>query len=152
MKLNKWRLGVIVLVMVILTGVVSGCFDQKQADKVPSQANREAGGGYAPPNGPPNSYFNGEGPERPGYNLNDAASLLNMTTDNIKSEMQSGKTIEQIVTEHGMTMEQFDEKMLAKRKADIAQAVADGKMTQEQADRMLQNMGKQPDGGGPRQR
>lgn len=152
MKLSNWRFGVIVLVIVIFTGVVSGCFNQKQADKTPSPPSGEVGGGYGPPNGPPNGYLNGEGPVRLGYSLNDAASLLDMTSDKLKTEMQSGKTMEQIVTEHGMTMDQFDEKMLVKRKAEIAQAVANGKMTQEQADNMLQNMGKQPNNSVPTQR
>jgi len=156
MKLIKSRLGVVVLVMIILAGVAAGCAGQKQADILPSPADGEAGGGYDPPDGPPdspiNGSFNGERPERPGFNLNDAASLLDMTADKLDTEMQSGKTMEQIVTEHGMSMEQFDEKMLEKRKAEIAQAVADGKMTQEQADNMLQNMGKKPDNNGPRQR
>ncbi|OPX84542.1 MAG: hypothetical protein A4E52_01729 [Pelotomaculum sp. PtaB.Bin013] len=148
MKSSKWRFGVIFLVMVVLTAVVSSCFNQKQADRNPSPPNGEVGGGYGPPggspNGPPNGYLNGEGLAKPGYNCNDAASLLDMTSDKLKTEMQSGKSMEQIVSEHGMTMDQFDEKMQAKRKAEIVQAVADGKTTQEQADNMLQNMGKQP--------
>jgi len=79
LNLNKWRVVAIVLVMVIATGVVAGCFKQKQADQNPPPASGGGGsgygtqnsppGGYGPRNGPPNGYPNGEGPGRPGPNL-----------------------------------------------------------------------------------
>lgn len=37
-------------------------------------------------------------------------------------------------------MEQFSQKMQEQRKEDISKGVADGKITQEQADKMFQNM------------
>jgi len=39
------------------------------------------------------------------------ANVLGITPDQLKAELQSGKTIEQIVTEHGMTMDQFHQKL-----------------------------------------
>jgi len=43
--------------------------------------------------------------------LNDAASALGMTVDALKFELQSGKKLDQIIADHGMTMEQFRQKM-----------------------------------------
>jgi hypothetical protein len=45
-----------------------------------------------------------------------SASVLGMTPEQLKAELQSGKKIEQIVTEHGMTMEQFHQKITELRK------------------------------------
>ncbi|OPX85123.1 MAG: hypothetical protein A4E53_03589 [Pelotomaculum sp. PtaB.Bin104] len=63
-----------------------------------------------------------------------------ITADELKAKMESGKKLKEIVTEQGMTMEQFHEKMLELKKAEIAQKVADGKITQEQANKMLQKL------------
>lgn len=43
--------------------------------------------------------------------IKEAAEVLGMTADELKSELQSGKKLDQVVTEHGMTVEQFREKM-----------------------------------------
>jgi hypothetical protein len=43
--------------------------------------------------------------------LNAAATALEMTADELKSELQSGKKLEQIITEKGKTMEEFRQKM-----------------------------------------
>ncbi len=68
------------------------------------------------------------------------AGILGMTDEQLKTELQSGKKIDQIVSEHGLTMEQFKQKMIESRKEAIAKLVTDGKITQEQADRMLQKL------------
>ncbi len=60
--------------------------------------------------------------QNPQY-LNDAATALGMTADELKSELQSGKTMDQIVTAQGMTMDQFRQKMPQRqhKKGDITQ-------------------------------
>lgn len=63
-----------------------------------------------------------------------------MTADELKAKMESGKKLNEIVTEQGMTMEQFHEKMLELKRSEIAQKVADGVLTQEQADKILQKL------------
>jgi polyhydroxyalkanoate synthesis regulator phasin len=68
------------------------------------------------------------------------ASILGMTDEQLKAELQSGKKIDQIVTEHGLTMDQFKQKMVESKKEAIAKLVADGKITQDQADKMLQKL------------
>lgn len=66
-----------------------------------------------------------------------AENILGISSEQLREELQSGKSWEQIITESGLTMEQFSQKMLENKKEAIAKAVTDGKMTQEQADRML---------------
>jgi len=43
--------------------------------------------------------------------LNNAAGILGITADELKLELQSGKKLDQIITDHGMTMDQFRQKM-----------------------------------------
>jgi len=45
------------------------------------------------------------------------SDVLGITPEQLKAELQSGKTMEQIVSERGMTMEQFHQKLSELRKA-----------------------------------
>ena len=70
------------------------------------------------------------------YMFKDAAAILGINLEQLKSELKKGKSMEQIVTDHGMTTEQFVEKMLALKKEKISQKVKDGEITQEQANKI----------------
>lgn len=87
--------------------------DQKQnaGDTGSNQSGQDQKtGNINKPSGPPKG-----GPDRDPTQdtafLQDAASVLGITVDQLKSELQSGKKLDQIVTEKGMTMEQFHQKM-----------------------------------------
>ncbi|MFZ5651931.1 MAG: DUF2680 domain-containing protein [Bacillota bacterium] len=71
---------------------------------------------------------------------NDMEKILGITPEQFKEELKSGKSLQQIVADHGLTMEQFNQKMLEIKKEALAKAVADGKMTQEQYDNMIKKM------------
>ena len=60
--------------------------------------------------------------------------------DQLRFELESGKKIESIVAQHGMTMEQFNKKMQEVRKKEITDAVRDKKMTQDQANKNMKDM------------
>jgi hypothetical protein len=75
-----------------------------------------------------------------GGRLDGTASILGITVDQLQAELKSGKKLSQILTEHGLTQEQFNQKMLDYEKQKINQAVTDGKLTQEQADKMIQRL------------
>jgi polyhydroxyalkanoate synthesis regulator phasin len=79
---------------------------------------------------------------RMGKNSADMAAAIGITEDQLKSELASGKKLSDILADQGITEEQFQQKMLEIRKEALAQAVADGKLTQDQADKMLQRMEK----------
>ncbi|MCL6634629.1 MAG: YckD family protein [Peptococcaceae bacterium] len=118
--------------------VQEGKLTQEQADKIASGKDLGFGMfGFHPGRG---HGFMGEGFKGRGPKLDDAAAVLGITVDQLQGELQSGKNMEQIVTGYGMTMEQFQQKMLDLKKEAVAKAVSDGKMSQEQADRILQHM------------
>ena len=68
------------------------------------------------------------------------AELLGMTQEEIYAERLEGKTLSEIAAEQGVTDQQLIDAMLAGQQEVIAQAVADGRLTQEQADWMLAKM------------
>ncbi len=76
-----------------------------------------------------------------GRQLDDVANILGITSEELKTELESGKNIQDILSGHGLTVEEFKQKMQEQREAQIARDVAEGKITQEQADKMLQNKG-----------
>jgi len=75
-----------------------------------------------------------------------AAKALGMTPEQLFTALHSGKTLDEIAEEKGVEMQTVTDAIKAAEKeamkADIQQAVKDGKMTQEQADWMLQGVEK----------
>lgn len=68
-------------------------------------------------------------------------SILGMTAEQFRAELQSGKSVKDIVTAKGLdfdtVMKQVRDKHEADMKAKLAQQVKDGKITQAQADEMM---------------
>ncbi len=75
-----------------------------------------------------------------------AAEVLNMTTDELTSELQAGKHIAELAEEAGVEEQDVWDAINAVRvveiRAEIAQAVEDGTMTQEKADWLLEGLDK----------
>lgn len=108
---------------------------------------------------PVNMLQHGRGPGGGGggRGLSDAAleavaKVLGMTTDEVSSALQSGQTLQDLATEKGVAIEDIQAAIQAVRveemRANIAQAVADGTMTQEKADWLLEGLDKGFMGGG----
>lgn len=115
--------------------VQQGKLTQEQADKIQSTATKGFGfPGFGFGRGG-NDGFKGHG-----RNLDSMATALGLTTDQLNTELEAGKKIQDIVADQGMTMEQFNQKMQELRKDEISKAVSEGKLTQEQADKMQQKM------------
>lgn len=68
------------------------------------------------------------------------AGALKISVDDLNAELTSGKTMWQVAEAKGLTLEQFQTIMLDARKAGLAKLVADGTITQAQADWMLSRM------------
>lgn len=68
------------------------------------------------------------------------ATLLGMTEAQIQAERQAGKSLAQIAASKNVSEDKLIETILGAKKTLIQQAVTDGKLTQAQADTMLQNM------------
>jgi hypothetical protein len=93
----------------------------------------------------------GRGPGGGGRGLSDAAlaaaaEALNMTTDELTAALQSGQTLEQIAEEAGVDFEDVQAAIQAVRETElqerIEQALADGTITQEHADWLLEGLEK----------
>ena len=67
-------------------------------------------------------------------------TLLGMTDEQIQTERQAGKSLAQIAASKDVSEDKLVETMLRAKKTAIQQAVTDGKLTQAQADLMIQNM------------
>ncbi|HEU5103880.1 MAG TPA: hypothetical protein VFU22_32910 [Roseiflexaceae bacterium] len=69
-----------------------------------------------------------------------AADALGMTEAELVAQLQSGKTIAQVASEKNVALDTIMNAFVATRQARMAQAVAAGRMTQEQVDSMLATM------------
>jgi hypothetical protein len=83
--------------------------------------------------------------------LEEQASILGITVDDLKARMEAGKSIEDIATDLGISSDTLKTKMeeartarevtmKAEMTAKIQQEVTDGKITQEEADKMLERL------------
>ena len=100
----------------------------------------------------PNQPFAGEkrGPgDGRGFGLGDveleaAADVLGMTTDEVQSALQDGKTLQDLADEAGVDIEDVQAAIQAAHQAEmrerIQQDVEDGNITQAQADWMLEGL------------
>lgn len=104
---------------------------------------------YAQDDTPPTP-FDGRGPKDGhglrGAVLGAAADALDMTTDELKSALQGGQTLEQIADQAGVDIETVKSAMDAARdeeiRARIEQGLADGALSQEKADWLLEGLEK----------
>lgn len=115
----------------VLAPLVSdGTLTQAQADKV--IATLKAAGPFGGDHSP-------GGLGRGGAGLDAAAKALGLTTDELRTRLQDGSTITEIAGETGVGLSGVKAAMLAEMKEKLAEAVADGKLTQDQADQRLAN-------------
>ena len=78
---------------------------------------------------------------RRGFSLVDAAAeATGLTEDEVIAALQEGQTFAQIAEAQGVDSQALVDAFLADREAALEQAVADGWLTQEQADWMLAEM------------
>ncbi len=62
-----------------------------------------------------------------------AATVLDMEPEALLSELQEGKTLAEVAEEQGMAVDEFTAAMLAEVQQELDALVADGKLTEEQA-------------------
>lgn len=68
------------------------------------------------------------------------ASELGVTTDELQAELETGSTLSEVITAHGSTVDAVVTALVADAETELAEAVANGDLTQEQADQMLANL------------
>lgn len=69
------------------------------------------------------------------------ADALGTTTEELNRALSNGKTLNQIAQERGVSQDKLASTLETAIKAGLDKAVADGKMTQQQADTMLNHVG-----------
>jgi polyhydroxyalkanoate synthesis regulator phasin len=119
----------------VLDGLVSsGTITQAQADAVTKalQDARPAMDRHGPWGGPRG--------DRMGVALDAAAKALGIDLDALRTELQSGKTLAEVATAHGIDVQKVIDALTADAKAKLDAAVKDGRLTQEQADTRLSEM------------
>lgn len=75
------------------------------------------------------------------------AEALNLTPEELEARHDAGETMWDIAQDLGLTQEQFQAAMIQARTEALSQAVADGTISQEQADWMLERMNRMGSGG-----
>jgi hypothetical protein len=77
---------------------------------------------------------------RIGVALDEAAKALGIDLDELRTELQDGKTLAQIAADHDVDIQKVIDALKAAAKTKLDAAVADGRITQEQADTRLSEM------------
>ncbi len=111
-----------------LSGLVDdGSITQEQADEVATTLS-EAGlgdrGGH-----------HGRGPD-----LATAAEALGMTEEDLREALGTGATLAQVAEDQGVAVDTLVQALVAAEEDRIAEAVVDGRLTQEQADERLADL------------
>jgi hypothetical protein len=102
---------------------------------------------YAQEDPPPAPPFGGRGPRHGGPGgpgLEAAAEALGMTTDELAAALRDGQTLEQLAEEAGVELQTVRDAMQAAHaealRAHIEQALAEGSLSQEKADWLLEGL------------
>ena len=82
----------------------------------------------------------GEKGFRFGITNSDIATFLGITEDELRTELQSGKTLAAIATNHGKTEDALIQFIVEKEKANLDTALKNGTITQTQYDNMVANL------------
>lgn len=117
-----------------LKGLVSdGTITQSQADKVATTLDQNL-----PRRGPGMGMgMHREGPfGGPHLHPVDVAKILGITPQQLRTQLEAGKTLAQIAATKGISKADLIDKLVAAAKADIAADVKAGRLTQAQADKV----------------
>ncbi len=111
--------------------VDAGTITQAQADAV-VKALADAGPPEGGRGGP-----GGEHGRRGGPGLDAAATALGVTAEDLRTALQDGQTIAQVAESKGVSVQTVIDAMVGELKTHLAEEVASGEHTQEEADQKL---------------
>jgi uncharacterized lipoprotein YajG len=113
-----------------LAGLVKdGTITQAQADKVASTLDQKL----------PERRFGGHG-MRIGAGLDEVASIIGITQDELRTQLRSGKTLAEIAKSKGISQDALVSKLVAAAKTRLAAEVKAGRLTQARADEITKNL------------
>jgi hypothetical protein len=76
----------------------------------------------------------------PGKNAEEIAAILKLTKEELRTQIESGKTLAQIATAQKVDIKLVINSIVASIKTHIAEEVTSGEMTQAEADKKLANV------------
>ena len=121
-----------------LTGLVKdGTLTQAQADKVATTLDTQLPHRGMRGMGGPGGHLGGMGMTQ---THEAAAKALGMTTDELRTAVQSGKSLADVAKDQKVSVDTLVKAMVAATEAHLATAVKDGTLTQAQADTMKSSL------------
>jgi AraC-like DNA-binding protein len=124
----------------IAAAVKAGKISQAQADKIKqriAQGKFPLGFGRHPLGGPRHLFFGGRGRMGPGGKIRVVSKYLNLTPQQIFSQLRSGKSLAQIATEHGKTAAGLKTQLTNAAKSRLDKAVSAKMITSAQEQLIL---------------
>ena len=131
--------------------VKAGRLTQAQADAIKQMRERSGlvlGGGPGHRGGPDGFGFRGGPGGGPGEVMDAAAEALGISEARLFRQLRSGKTLQQIAKAQGKDYADVKAAIRSAVRTELDAAVKDGRLTQEQADGMLEHITEHLDDGG----
>lgn len=132
---------------------------EQQADRIRERI--ESGEGFMPFGGFRRGFAAGWGLGHLAASADDIADFLGISTEELRNALADGQSLAQVAEANGSNSDALQEFLLSKVEERVAAAVEDGKITQEQADQILEDAPQRiedmvtregplwPEGGGP---
>lgn len=121
-----------------LPDFVSSTLDRLVADGTLNQTQRDAVAAALlaaqPADGPGHGRGGPDGDHGHGPNLDVAATALGVSADDLRTQLDAGSTIAQVAQARGVDVQTVVDALLADMQSHLDQGVADGKLTQAEAD------------------
>lgn len=126
---------------VIDDAVASGELTEEQAEAMRERAASGGWLGFGPGGGGPGWGGHGGG----GFgvdilNLETIAETLGITGEELSAELEAGATLSDVITAHGGTVDAVVAALVADAQVELDAAVADGRLTQDEADARLADL------------
>ena len=130
------RVVIFVSVLVALVVLAGATIAFAQGQTLPDRLGSRSAVGRPPGPGPSGG---------PGFRNNEIlnaaiAELLGISVEELEGALADGETIRTLIEESGLDMAEVQTALQAARAEMLQQAVADGSITQEQADQMLNHL------------
>ena len=144
MKTNTWKTMVLGAVMVAMLALFAGSASAQDDDPnpPPPPAENQQGQQF----GERGERGDRQGPrgnrpgERAGQLLQTVADALGLAREDIMAQLQDGATLAEVITSNGGTVDAVVSAILTQAETHLSEAVAEGRITQEQADERLAEM------------
>jgi|GEM_PF-1060827 len=134
-KWNRWTVGALgaALAVTVTLGTVATTFAQDQGTPAPGTPAPVVPEGRRGPGGE----RGGPGGIGRGASLVTIAGVLGISEAELQSALQAGQTVADLATEKSIDLQMVIDALVAEQQTQLAQAVTDGRLTQEQADARL---------------